>query len=193
MLHIACSIHRNHSNTPLIDFHSPPRLIHYIIHFSPTHGHLLSLLATPATLCKGWQSGSNIQEANIQIFACMPWGPALVLISQHEVPQYYWRCCISPVPAAAPMHMYHAPTQVNTLKTHRFFFQIMVTFCNATGVSTICKVQYLYVAATYRETPGERVAVADRTCSSIPKGSQTGVRGCSATGVALQKQHRSVT
>ncbi len=24
------------------------------------HGHLLNLLATPATLCKGWQSGSNI-------------------------------------------------------------------------------------------------------------------------------------
>ena len=31
------------------------------IHFSPKHGHLLNLLATPVTLCKGWQSGSNIQ------------------------------------------------------------------------------------------------------------------------------------
>ncbi len=26
------------------------------------HGDLLNLLATPVTLCKGWQSGSNIQE-----------------------------------------------------------------------------------------------------------------------------------
>ena len=32
------------------------------------------------------------------------------------------------VPAAAPMHVYHAPTQLNTLETHTFFFQIMVTF-----------------------------------------------------------------
>ena len=28
--------------------------------FSPKHGHLLNLLATPVTLCKVWQSGSNI-------------------------------------------------------------------------------------------------------------------------------------
>ena len=39
--------------------------IHYIIHFSPTHGHLLNLLATPATLCKGWQSGSNIHGGSL--------------------------------------------------------------------------------------------------------------------------------
>ena len=66
-------------------------------------------------------------------------------------------------------------------------------YCSETGVCTICKGRYLQVAKTYRETRRERVAVADRACSPIPKGSQTGVRGCSATGVALQKRHRSVT
>ncbi len=31
------------------------------------HGHLLNLLATPVTLCKEWQSGSNIQRGGSYI------------------------------------------------------------------------------------------------------------------------------
>ena len=67
---------------------------------------------------------------------------------------------------------------------------LLLHHCSETGVCTICKGRYLQVAKTYKETRRERVAVADRACRPIPKGSQTGVRGCSATGVALQKRER---
>ncbi len=33
----------------------------WLQHTSTSLGRLLNLLATPVTLCKGWQSGSNIQ------------------------------------------------------------------------------------------------------------------------------------
>ena len=43
--------------------HTWARLMHHIIHSSSQHGHLLNLIATPVTLCQGWQSGSRITPA----------------------------------------------------------------------------------------------------------------------------------
>ena len=42
--------------------------LYHIVDLPPPtkHGHLLNLFTTPVTLCKGWQSGSNIPYHNAQ-------------------------------------------------------------------------------------------------------------------------------
>ena len=48
------------------------RYIYHITNTSSQHGHFLNLLATPVTLCQGWQSGSNIPVSRLRFRPSTP-------------------------------------------------------------------------------------------------------------------------